>query len=222
MKDNLLHICFVLDESGSMFYSSTDVIEGFNSLIKEQTKQNQGECVVSIYRFADNVKCDFIGKPIQEIEDLEYNPGGLTAMNDGIGIAIDEIGKWLSNMDESERPSKNLIVIMTDGAENHSQEYTFDDVKNRIKHQEEKYNWSFVYMGTDLLNFNDANSLDIKVRSISGRANIVSNYGHINSYATNYRLAKNDYDIQFALSSLCHSLNEDTANYSKQNNINVQ
>ena len=28
----------------------------------------------------------------------------MTAMNDGIGTAIDSVGKWLSNMDESERP----------------------------------------------------------------------------------------------------------------------
>jgi hypothetical protein len=36
-------------------------------------------------------------------------------MNDAIGTAIDEIGKWLDAMDEEEKPEKNLIVIMTDG-----------------------------------------------------------------------------------------------------------
>lgn len=216
MKANLLHICFVLDESGSMYYSSTDVIGGFKSLIEEQKEQDQGECIVSVYRFSNEVKCDYIGKPVQEISDLEYSPGGSTSMNDGIGTAIDEIGEWLSNMNESERPSKNLIVIMTDGQENSSQKYSFKDIKDRIKHQEEKYNWSFVYMGTDLSNMADADQLGIKCKSVSGRDNIVVNYCTISTYATDYRNAKNASDILKAQATLNTTLDNDTANYYKQ------
>ena len=36
MKSNLLHICFVLDESGSMYGSTSDVIGGFQKLVDEQ------------------------------------------------------------------------------------------------------------------------------------------------------------------------------------------
>ena len=104
-------------------------------------------------------------------------------MNDGVGTAIDEIGKWLSDMDESERPSKNMIVIMTDGQENASKEYNFDTVKAKIKHQEEKYSWTFVYMGTNLQDLKDANRLGIKMRSVSDSSNIGANYSHIDSYA---------------------------------------
>ncbi len=215
MKSNLLHICFVLDESGSMYYSSTDVIGGFKSLIEEQKKQNQGECIISVYKFSDEVKHDYIGKSIYEIPDLEYSPGGCTAMNDGIGTAIDEIGEWLSNMDESERPSKNLIVIMTDGQENSSKKYSFKDVKDRIKHQEEKYNWSFVYMGTDLADTEEATNLGIVYKSVSGRDNIVANYRTICTYATNYRNAKNESDILLAQITLDNTLNNDTTNYYK-------
>nr|DAT77586.1 MAG TPA: von Willebrand factor type A domain protein [Caudoviricetes sp.] len=222
MKSNLLHICFVLDESGSMYGSVNDVIGGFQKLIDEQKQIKDGECIVSVYRFADTVKSDFIGKPVEEVQPLEYNPGGCTAMNDGIGTAIDEIGLWLSDMDESERPSKNLIVIMTDGCENASKEYSFQDVKDRIKHQEEKYNWSFVYMGTDLTSLDDANALGIRMSSVSSRDNVVNNYGHINSYAACYRVAKNDLEIQAAQTSLALSLSEDTAEYSVANGIKVE
>lgn len=222
MKSNLLHICFVLDESGSMYGSVNDVIGGFQKLIDEQKQIKDGECIVSVYRFADTVKSDFIGKPVEEVQPLEYNPGGCTAMNDGIGTAIDEIGLWLSDMDESERPSKNLIVIMTDGCENASKEYSFQDVKDRIKHQEEKYNWSFVYMGTDLTSLDDANALGIQMSSVSSRDNVVNNYGHINSYAVCYRVAKNDLEIQAAQTSLALSLSEDTAEYSVANGIKVE
>lgn len=222
MKSNLLHICFVLDESGSMYGSVNDVIGGFQKLIDEQKQIKDGECIVSVYRFADMVKSDFIGKPVEEVQPLKYNPGGCTAMNDGIGTAIDEIGLWLSDMDESERPSKNLIVIMTDGEENASKEYTLQDVKDRIQHQEEKYNWSFVYMGTDLTSLEDANALGIKLSSVSSRYNVVKNYENINSYATCYRVAKTDLDIQAAQNSLATVLNEDTVKYSAENGIKIE
>ena len=112
MKSNLLHICFVLDESGSMYNSVDDVIGGFEKLIEKKKGEKNGECIISLYRFSDIVKKDYIGKPVDEVSRLTYSPWGCTAMNDGVGTAIDEIGKWLSDMDESERPSKNMIVIM--------------------------------------------------------------------------------------------------------------
>lgn len=216
MKSNLLHICFVLDESGSMYNSIDDVIEGFQKLIDEQRKEKNGECIISLYRFSNTVKEDYIGKPVDEVPRLTYSPWGCTAMNDGVGTAIDEIGKWLSNMDESERPSKNMIVIMTDGKENASKKYDFDVVKKKIKHQEEKYSWTFIYMGTNLQDLRDANRLGIKMRSVSGSRNITANYSYIDTYATALRNGTTAADALLA-----RQLREDTTRYQVENNITL-
>ena len=221
MKSNLLHICFVLDESGSMYNSVDDVIGGFQKLIDEQKGEKNGECIISLYRFSDTVKKDYIGKPVDEVSKLIYSPGGCTAMNDGVGIAIDEIGKWLSDMDESERPSKNIIVIMTDGQENASKEYNFDTVKAKIKHQEEKYSWTFVYMGTNLQDLKDANRLGIKMRSVSGSRNITANYSHIDTYAKALRNSTNAASVAAADALLTRQLCEDTTRYQVENNITL-
>lgn len=222
MKDNLLHLCFVIDESGSMWGSEGDILGGFNRLIEEQKNVESGECVVSLYRFADYVKTDFIGKPLEEVPSLEYNPDGCTAMNDGIGKAIHDIGEWLNNMDESERPSKNMIVIMTDGQENSSREYTLEQVRDMIKHQEEKYNWSFVYMGSDLNSLSDADSLGISLRSISSKSNITKNYDNISVFASSYRGANSAADIAYAVYALQTELESDTTKYETDNGISVQ
>ena len=219
MKSNLLHICFVLDESGSMYNSVDDVIGGFQKLIDEQKGEKNGECIISLYRFSDTVKKDYIGKPVDEVSKLIYSPGGCTAMNDGVGTAIDEIGKWLSDMNESERPSKNMIVIMTDGQENASKEYNFDTVKAKIKHQEEKYSWTFVYMGTNLQDLKDANRLGIKMRSVSDSRNITSNYSHIDTYAKALRSSTNAASVAAADALLTRQLCEDTTRYQVENNI---
>ena len=221
MKSNLLHICFVLDESGSMYNSVDDVIGGFQKLIDEQKGEKNGECIISLYRFSGTVKKDYIGKPVNEVPKLYYSPGGCTAMNDGVGTAIDEIGKWLSDMNESERPSKNIIVIMTDGQENASKEYNFDTVKAKIKHQEEKYSWTFVYMGTNLQDLKDANRLGIKMRSVSGSRNIVANYSHIDTYAKALRSSTNAASIAAADALLTRQLCEDTNRYQVENNITL-
>lgn len=221
MKSNLLHICFVLDESGSMYNSVDDVIGGFQKLIDEQKGEKNGECIISLYRFSSTVKKDYIGKPVNEVPKLYYSPGGCTAMNDGVGTAIDEIGKWLSDMNESERPSKNMIVIMTDGQENASKEYNFDTVKAKIKHQEEKYSWTFVYMGTNLQDLKDANRLGIKMRSVSGSRNIAANYSHIDTYAKALRSSTNAASVAAADALLTRQLCEDTTRYQVENNITL-
>ena len=221
MKSNLLHICFVLDESGSMYDSVDDVIGGFQKLIDEQKGEKNGECIISLYRFSDTVKKDYIGKPVDEVSKLIYSPGGCTAMNDGVGTAIDEIGKWLSDMDESERPSKNIIVIMTDGKENASREYDFDTVKAKIKHQEEKYSWTFVYMGTNLQDLKDVDRLGIKIRSVSDSRNIAANYSHIDTYAKALRSSTNAASVAAADAFLTRQLCEDTNRYQVENNITL-
>ena len=76
---------------------------------------------------------------------------------------------------------------MTDGGENSSREYSASKVKEMIKHQEDKYNWEFIYMGSDLTNANDANSLGFGTRLYASKANYASNYDVINLALSSYR-----------------------------------
>ena len=93
-------------------------------------------------------------------------------------------------MKEEERPSQNLVVIMTDGEENASHEYTIDKVREMIKHQEEKYSWSFIYMGSDLTNTKDATSLGISNQAYSTRADFSNNYSIVGNSVSAYRMSE--------------------------------
>lgn len=268
MKNNFIHVCFIIDESGSMSGSENDIIGGFNKTIKEQKEIKDGECAVSFFSFNDNVQERFIGKDVNDIKELtrgslfgnkfslttstvnanyvlidgtynvdikydrkesnslyEYTPGGSTAMNDGIGTAIDRIGKWLSEMPEEERPSKNLIVIMTDGEENSSKEYSLSKVQEMIKHQTEKYNWTFVYMGMDITNKKTADDLGITSRSFVSKSSdsLYKNYHNISNSAACYRACVNDPTRAHATmdSYLNEELKNDTILYEKQTGIKI-
>ena len=189
MKSNFIHICFIIDESSSMWTSVNDVKGGFQRIIDEQKANEEGECAISIFRFATTVRpADFIMKDIKEVENqLIYQPSGCTAMYDGIGTAIDEIGKVLRDMPEDQRPEKNLIVIMTDGEENSSHEYQPSKVKEMIKHQEDKYSWTFLYIGTDISNTADADRVGVGYKFATTRGKMYKGYDTINSVVSCYR-----------------------------------
>ena len=189
MKSNFIHVCFIIDESSSMLSSIEDVKDGFKKIIKEQKANKEGECAISIFRFATYARpADFIMKNVEEVEEiLKYSPSGCTAMYDGIGSAIDEIGKVLRNMPENQRPEKNLIVIMTDGEENSSREYQPSKVREMIKHQEDKYSWTFLYIGTDISNTEDADRVSIGYKFATTRNKIWKSYDTINSVVSCYR-----------------------------------
>lgn len=225
MKDNFIHVCFVIDESGSMGGTETDVIGGFKKVIDEQKEVKDGTCSVSYFKFASNVEEVYIGKDVNEVEYLDgkYRPCGLTALFDGVGMAIDKIGAWIDKMPESEKPEKNLIVVMTDGGENNSKEYSASKVKEMIKHQEDKYNWSFIYMGSDLTNAEDANTLGFKSRSFASKSNYYKNYDIINASVTAYRNAVGDAHVKMCAFNDVLSLETDnlTEEYAAANGLDV-
>lgn len=94
MKDNFIHVCFIIDESGSMYTSKQDVIGGFKRVIEEQRSIKEGKCAISLYTFNHKIKEVFLFKEIESVEEnLVYEPGGSTALYDAVSIAIDNIGK---------------------------------------------------------------------------------------------------------------------------------
>lgn len=205
MKDGYIHVCFVLDESGSMYGKEQDVVGGFKKIIDEQKAIENGTCTISLFRFEDTVKDEFIGKDVHDIDvdSIKYKPGGCTAMNDGIGKAIDKIGKWLDAMQEDEKPEKNLIVIMTDGMENASREYTIEQVRDMIKEQTEKYNWTFMYLGTDITDASYANSIGVTTRGFSAGKDYSLNYDVVNIATTCYRNVSGSTATKSAVFSAC-------------------
>ena len=222
MKDKLVHVCFVIDSSGSMMGSEKDVVGGFKKTIEEQKAVKDGECIVSLYEFASDVKQVYLGKSLDNVEDIDYKVGGMTRLYDGIGTAVDEIGRWLADKPEDERPSKNIIVIITDGGENSSTEYRLKDIKERIKTQENVYNWSFVYLGNDLSNAKDADDIGIKYRGFTTKKKFYNNYDVISTGLTAYRCAANVAEASLALDkSISESMDSLNIEYKNDTGIDL-
>ena len=224
MKSNFIHVCFVVDSSGSMGSSVDDVKGGFKRIIEEQRANIEGECAVSYFDFNSEVTEVYRGKNVKEVSpELEYYASGMTALMDGVGTAIDTIGKWLDSLPEEEKPEQNLVVIITDGGENFSKEYTATKVREMIKHQEEKYSWKFMYLGADLTNVKDAIDLGIGTRGVSSRASLGKSYDIVNMSMSTYRNTKGTKERKFATmdSYLSASVNTMNTEYEKETGIKV-
>ena len=225
-KSNFVHVAFIIDESGSMSGKEKDVIGGFKTVVDEQRENKNGTCSVSFYKFQTDIEKIYLGKDVNNVEyiDGQYRPHGCTALFDAVGIAIDEIGKWLNDMKEDERPEKNIIVIMTDGEENSSKEYTASKIKEMIKHQEDKYNWTFVYMGSDLKDAKDANSIGIKTRFYSTSADYNKNYDVINLALSSYRCMTGSTEEKscYLTNTLTEQSIEVTKDYAEANGLDAE
>ena len=150
MKD-YTHICIVLDASGSMSDIEDDTKESFNSFIKAQ-KAAEGKTVLDIYQFSGEVRRIVEHVDLASFSDdlmARYTCSGCTALNDAVCTAIDTLGQEFAAIKEEDRPENVLMVIITDGFENASRKFSSSDVKERIKHQTEKYNWEFQYLAAN-------------------------------------------------------------------------
>lgn len=152
MKKELTELVFILDKSGSMAGLENDTIGGYNSMLEKQ-KTVAGQACITTVLFDHNYMLlhDRIDiRAVKPITKHEYQAGGNTALIDAIGKTIQKIGNAQKNTAEKYRADKVLFVIITDGYENSSREYTSDQVKAMVERQKSKYGWEFIFLGANI------------------------------------------------------------------------
>ncbi|MCD7743828.1 MAG: VWA domain-containing protein [Lachnospiraceae bacterium] len=152
MKKNLTELVFILDKSGSMAGLESDTIGGYNAMLQKQ-KAIDGECVITTVLFDNRYELlhDRIDiRAVKPITDREYCVGGSTALLDAIGKTIHKIGMAQKNTSEDYRAEKVMFVIITDGQENASREYSLQTVRHQIERQKERYGWEFIFLGANM------------------------------------------------------------------------
>ncbi len=147
-----LDIIFLIDRSGSMYGSEEDTIGGFNSYLQRERKKGLNTKVTTVL-FDDQYEMLYKRKDINDVSDLtdkEYWVRGMTALYDAIGKTINQLSHEINN--------KVLFVIMTDGMENDSHEYSKEQITNLINN----HNWEFIFIGADIDSYAEARNIGIK------------------------------------------------------------
>ena len=151
MKNNCTELVFILDRSGSMAGLESDTIGGFNAMIEKQ-KKTEGTCWVSTVLFSDRSQVVHDRLPLEKVPpmtDKEYFVGGCTALLDAIGDAVRHIGNIHKYARAEDIPEHTMFVITTDGMENASHKYSYDEIKRLIGAKKEE-GWEFLFVGANI------------------------------------------------------------------------
>lgn len=155
-------VTVVLDKSGSMSSIADDAVGGFNQFLKEQ-EEGEGEMRVTLVQFDTAYEMVYADEPVAKAPRLSlngedgkasYQPGGMTALLDAVGKAINEAKS------REQSGHKTLFVVLTDGHENSSHEWSRSGLRDEIERQR-KRGWDFLFLGANIDSFAEAKGMGI-------------------------------------------------------------
>lgn len=189
MNKDLTEIVVVLDKSGSMGSTREDTIGGFNTFLQDQ-KELPGDAVLTLCMFDTDYTITERGallENVQELDNSNYQPGGMTALFDAVGKTINDVVSRHASLDEDEKPGKTILMVITDGHENSSEEITnLKELSSQIKKQEDK-GWEVIFLGADIDNWADGQSMGFSKFRGMDKSDMKSNMSKMSYYTANYR-----------------------------------
>lgn len=160
MRNDLTDITLVVDRSGSMQSVREDAEGGVNSFLESQADE-PGDTLLTLVQFDDVHEFVKRGEPIEDAGKYHLHPRGMTALLDAVGHSINETGRRLAAMPQDQRPGLVVFAVMTDGLENASREFTRQQIKEMIEHQQTVYSWQFSFLGANQDAFTEAGAIGI-------------------------------------------------------------
>jgi hypothetical protein len=200
MRTGHTYITLVCDRSGSMQMIREDAEGAVNNFIEEQKKV---EGKTATLRFVEFDASSGMGSldpgsgwlhtvfhgDIQQAPKYSLIPRGNTALLDAVGMTIVAVGEELAAMSEHDRPELVVFVIQTDGQENSSHDWNWEKLREKIKEQESKWNWQFVFLGMGADSWDQGNRMGVSnvTRSAPTAKAARSSYGNVSSAIANTR-----------------------------------
>jgi len=178
-------VAVILDRSGSMGVVADETVKGFNKFVKEQPPGT----LISLSQFdavsgEPTVQDVFEQRPTKEatIRSADYRPRGMTPLRDAVGSVV-------SRLRDRKPKGKVIVLIVTDGLENASREWSRERVRELIAKMRKK-GWQFVFMGADIDAYAESDSLGMAAGSTYGYVNSAigtrAAWGNVSTAAASY------------------------------------
>lgn len=146
-----LNAYILLDRSGSMSNRWSEALSSINAYVAELTK-DAAKVTLATFDGQDGLQFDVIRDNVaankwEPVSDKDATPRGMTPLFDALGRII--------ALAEKASPDKAVIVVMTDGAENHSREITKQGARAALDRCKGR-NWQVAFLGADFDAFGEA------------------------------------------------------------------
>lgn len=180
----LVHI--LLDETGSMQSMKAEAIEGINDYLdKIGNVDEDSEVRVSLTKFdTSGFRTLMDDVPVSEairLNEENYTPNAGTNLRDAIGHVCGLTTKAQTKLLESFSQVPTLVLIVTDGGENASTEWSQHDVNELIKEKEEA-GWTFMYIGASVDSWSNE-SMFVGTKSANNMLRSTGGAGSAHAYA---------------------------------------
>jgi uncharacterized protein YegL len=140
------HIAVLLDRSGSMQAIRDDALGSYNAYLEEQQKETADEALWSLTLFGgSDVIQRHVAQPVAAVTPLapsDYVPSGGTPLYDAMGLTMVELEARVGKGDRA------LFVVITDGHENASVEWSHSAVEAKVEELTARGNWTIVYLAS--------------------------------------------------------------------------
>lgn len=150
---NYTHIAFILDRSGSMETIADDMNGGIRAILKEEAERSAAEgklVLVDVTVFDNEVLHTQQSVPI-EAADASIVPRSSTALYDAVGVTLASLNRRLNReLPEEERPSRVVVIIVTDGMDNASREWSAGSVSVLVQKCTKQHNWEFLFLAANV------------------------------------------------------------------------
>ncbi len=183
-------VTFVLDETQSMQSRKEVTISGFNEWAQEMEKF-PGEVLFNLIKFHSEkyeilIKQATLGINKPRLTAENYRPASLTPLFDAVSKAIRETEDQLENLPDD---TEVILVVLTDGEENASQEVTLEGIRSLIQEKIDA-GWAVTYLGVSESAWRGGGQMGVPVGStmnLVGDPDTVSRGMQANAYAvSNY------------------------------------
>jgi len=160
-----VHISVVLDRSGSMAQIADDVVGGFNTFLDAQRK-TEGKARVTLVQFNGQHPFEVLidSESLDKVRDLDparYMPRGNTPLYDATGRMIAKIDTEIGARADAGKPIEDqVVVIVTDGFENASREFSGKMISDLIEARRGRA-WTFVFLGADERTFEESEAIGV-------------------------------------------------------------
>lgn len=146
-SDDRTYMVILLDRSGSMARIRSDMEPALNQFVDEQ-KAVPGKCRVTFAQFDDVYEEVHSAVKIDKLPKLELDPRNMTALRDAMGRSMTEARNYVAGLPANKHPKYKLFIVVTDGGENHSRQWTRQQV-TELTSKMEAEGWKFTYLGAN-------------------------------------------------------------------------
>lgn len=135
-----MNVYLLLDASGSMMTLWTEAINSINGYVKKLNKDDHVH-LVAFDSISYKILRDMPVEHWLDISSEDAIPGASTPLYDACGKIMRQA--------EQDGAKKTMLVVMTDGFENASQEFTQQHIKDKVKDWEDNRKWEVVFLGAN-------------------------------------------------------------------------